>query len=1249
MEIAQNSFNGGLLMDMNDTVVPNTVLTDCLNGTLITFDGNEFILQNDSGNGRVESCALKKDFIPLGIKQYGGIIYIASVNPFTNECEIGSFPSPERNITSDELPDNLDVSIKTSDVSNSNGGLRINYLKVDFGDLEKNILRPGDKFLIYIEGLNNNDDYKNFKDSYEHLNYYITENSGERRLYHMHLAKIGENGMVTYIEEQTSAFNINHQKFFYTKDEAFNGNPDLNTIKNPGLFSIYNDKLNGYLAIVLEIEDIDSFSVDLGNVIENDNDSYDLEFSVSSISNSYNNTYGVEFEGLENITISNGSDTEIDGNCLEISESQYTSKNVSSNVKEDIPNSNITINGKFLNLDPSNIKTITIKPYSRFQYFEDLTYNLELSYSKLTGDQESTTWRYSTNSIKDYNNNEFKQVEISTDFLVRGTKNGLNRCNVMYIEFYDIHAKTSFIYPLSKIISGSYNFTVDCFPKEFNAEPYYDQDGNKLDNPKQYFNNLCGNNINEFNKIFISKSKYTDIGYSGYFLLLDRTKQSEYLDAIVKVRNNDSEGLTELKNLCLEESNGMPKCIFIKPQLGENESYFYNNCFTQEQYVNSSIYNKLRFNNFYICRLCGLDIYKEKSEQQLTFDSIYGTTGKYQDGYLSTNYRFKEYNAIYTLVTNGWFNNEYSKPITDYNRDFSTLPIENYETKRLSGELSLSETQESINKQLNITGPKTESELIRDTNPGDEYSTVLSTEKTITGEYSLNTINLFQYGDIDISIKSTTPKFTKVTLEENNNIPTLPTNSEINSQKTTDISINGNEDNRKLTIVVDLNREVHSLVSQKEIKGDKIKYIKAVDSLNIMGFNGNNISFGIPYFDDLNSDDWVCIADPIDIFVDTSVRDSWMSAPDSGIIKWKGSKIISGLHDVSAATSKILNRIQSLFKYNNQDYKIAIIGFAGGTKSPKNGEYSPTLLRENEGGSVTSCIKLLRDEIRMNRPYSYLILYKNTANSNYPIGVLPLVFQNNLSPNSTNSSIAKFFNNLYKEEVESDGITYNKYIPSNIEYHSNFDSIIEGEISLDTVYDSDINVNDSSLSTSINDLVSNYKKSLKSNSKIINIPITNNDYSQMEITRSFNIPISYIFKSNIFSSDLSTYSKLYNTSASYTSYISITPNNYLSYKRGNEFIPISRLSIKDKGFYFPQSEKNENIAINGPHTNSATVLLTTYADGAEATFNNCCNPDTSKLFSDCNLYLGWDQAFGNEEILGDIGNVTNLFSTSKCS
>ena len=170
MEIAQNSFNGGLLMDMNDTVVPNTVLTDCLNGTIITFDGNEFILQNDSGNGRVESCALKKDFIPLGIKQYGGIIYIASMNPLTGECELGSFPSPERNISSEELSmDDIDTAILDSTLypEGKSKGLQITYLKADFSLLQRMVLRPGDKFLIYITPSTGSSSINNFIETYK--------------------------------------------------------------------------------------------------------------------------------------------------------------------------------------------------------------------------------------------------------------------------------------------------------------------------------------------------------------------------------------------------------------------------------------------------------------------------------------------------------------------------------------------------------------------------------------------------------------------------------------------------------------------------------------------------------------------------------------------------------------------------------------------------------------------------------------------------------------------------------------------------------------------------------------------------------------------------------------------------------------------------------------------------------------------------------------------------------------------------
>jgi hypothetical protein len=41
MEIAVNTFNDGLNLDTNAMVTPSTVLTDCLNGTLLTYNGNE--------------------------------------------------------------------------------------------------------------------------------------------------------------------------------------------------------------------------------------------------------------------------------------------------------------------------------------------------------------------------------------------------------------------------------------------------------------------------------------------------------------------------------------------------------------------------------------------------------------------------------------------------------------------------------------------------------------------------------------------------------------------------------------------------------------------------------------------------------------------------------------------------------------------------------------------------------------------------------------------------------------------------------------------------------------------------------------------------------------------------------------------------------------------------------------------------------------------------------------------------------
>ena len=96
MKEALNTFSEGLVKDYNEMVVPNKVMTNCLNGTLITYNGNEFTLQNDMGNAKLENVKLPAGYVPVGTAEYGGIVYIASYNPITKKGQIGSYPSPRQ-------------------------------------------------------------------------------------------------------------------------------------------------------------------------------------------------------------------------------------------------------------------------------------------------------------------------------------------------------------------------------------------------------------------------------------------------------------------------------------------------------------------------------------------------------------------------------------------------------------------------------------------------------------------------------------------------------------------------------------------------------------------------------------------------------------------------------------------------------------------------------------------------------------------------------------------------------------------------------------------------------------------------------------------------------------------------------------------------------------------------------------------------------------------------------------------------
>lgn len=159
-EVTINTFDGGLMLDLNPISVPNNVLTDCLNGTLITFQGDEQMLQNDMGNARVETAMLPEGYIPIGTCSHGGFIYIVSYNPIKNLAQIGSFPSPERNIDTTELKDNTIQDFKFDDIKLDGDTYKIDNdtlypLKPSIRKVFSQIdLNPGDKFIVFTHHLN---------------------------------------------------------------------------------------------------------------------------------------------------------------------------------------------------------------------------------------------------------------------------------------------------------------------------------------------------------------------------------------------------------------------------------------------------------------------------------------------------------------------------------------------------------------------------------------------------------------------------------------------------------------------------------------------------------------------------------------------------------------------------------------------------------------------------------------------------------------------------------------------------------------------------------------------------------------------------------------------------------------------------------------------------------------------------------------------------------------------------------------
>lgn len=270
MKKVSNTFNKGLIMDVSPLSTTGDSLSDCLNGTFCTMNGDELVLQNDMGNGRVQTAYLPKGYIPIGTTQLGGIIYIASYNPFTNKCQIGSFPSPQR--TSDKR-DKLEKEIPLDKDEN--------IIRVVLSD---EIFKPGDKFYLTIPG-----QYMQYKYTESLPEIKVeSENKSEAEIQaEIKKAKIAyvKNHFLKFsvaiISEEAQIIKLNEDPII---EEPKNNTEDDFT-KDINKFKVCTSKISGKLILIIERVTFDysiNFNAFSGIAVNSGNPTFYLNFNLNA-------------------------------------------------------------------------------------------------------------------------------------------------------------------------------------------------------------------------------------------------------------------------------------------------------------------------------------------------------------------------------------------------------------------------------------------------------------------------------------------------------------------------------------------------------------------------------------------------------------------------------------------------------------------------------------------------------------------------------------------------------------------------------------------------------------------------------------------------------------------------------------------------------------------------------------------------------------------------------------------------------
>ena len=237
-----NTFNEGMIKDLHPLTTPNNVLTDALNATLVTYNGNENILQNDMGNVKVSHALLKSGYVPVGMKEHGGIIYVAAYNPKTKKGQVGSFPSPQQLWESENWTVNAPKTIIPTVTIPSifyDGVFIINeVVKQELfksADGEPRIFHPGDKYVIRFPAKGSIAPYVSL--GYLDIQLGVIKSDG------------GIEIMKTWSKDTSGDF-------------LYGGSASPSTLlSDPNVVQVFNSSSSGELIIIFNLNTLDSFNL----------------------------------------------------------------------------------------------------------------------------------------------------------------------------------------------------------------------------------------------------------------------------------------------------------------------------------------------------------------------------------------------------------------------------------------------------------------------------------------------------------------------------------------------------------------------------------------------------------------------------------------------------------------------------------------------------------------------------------------------------------------------------------------------------------------------------------------------------------------------------------------------------------------------------------------------------------------------------------------------------------------------------